>query len=135
MSPKAARTVFLLMILGGMFCIGVLLQMGRAKADEADLRAEFFQKAKQATLVNGTVVNCCGEGDAVRVRLIGHDHARGLIIAEIIDTMRSVNGRVGDILTIPTGKVTVGLYSPFDEPIAFINSENAPYCLSGPSGG
>lgn len=123
------------LIFGALACLGVLLAMGYARADEADLRAEFFQKAKSALLVNGTTVNCCGEGDAVRVRLIGHDHARELIIAEIIDVMRSLNGKVGDILTIPAGKVTVGLYSPFDEPIAFISGNNTPYCLSGPSGG
>ena len=107
-----------------------------ARADDLpSLKADYFAKAKAAKLANGRIVNCCGEYDAVKVRFIGHDHARGLIIAEIIDVMISMNGKVGDVLTIPVEKVTVELYSPFDEPIAFINGANEPYCLSGPSGG
>ena len=107
-----------------------------ARADDLpSLKADYFAKAKAAKLANGRIVNCCGEYDAVKVRFIGHDHARGIIIAEIIDVMISMNGKVGDVLTIPVEKVTVELYSPFDEPIAFINGANEPYCLSGPSGG
>ena len=123
---------------GAIFCAAVLLGLAisKARADEVpSLKAEFFERAKRAKLADGRTVNCCGEGDAVRVRLLGQDEARGLIIAEITDVMRSVNGRVGDVLTIPKGKVTIGLYSPFDDPIAFIASNLTPYCLSGPSGG
>ena len=107
-----------------------------ANAQDADLRAQYFRDAKRATLADGRQgVNCCGEGDAVKVRFIASDRENGVIFAEIIDTMKSVNGKAGDILRIPVGTVTVGLYSPFDEPIAFINGVNEPYCLSGPEGG
>lgn len=127
-----------ILIGGAIFCAAVLLSLGirKARADELpQLKAEYFEKAKRATLADGRVVNCCGEYDAVRVRLLGQDDARGLIVAEIIDVMRSAHGKVGDILTIPLSKVTVGLYSPFSDPIAFVAGDLTPYCLSGPSGG
>ena len=127
-----------ILIAGTLFCAAVLLGLAisKARADEVPgLKAEFFERAKRATIAEGRTINCCGEGDAVRVRLLGQDEARGLIIAEIIDVMRSANGKVGDVLTIPKGKVTIGLYSPFEEPIAFIAGDLTPYCLSGPSGG
>ena len=127
-----------ILIAGALLCVAVLLSMGvrQARADELPgLKAEYFEKAKRALIVDGRTVNCCGEGDAVKVRLLGQDDARGLIVAEIIDVMRSANGKLGDILTIPKGKITVGLYSPFAEPIAFIAGDLTPYCLSGPSGG
>ena len=127
-----------ILIAGALFCAAVLLGLAinKARADEVPgLKAEFFERAKRATIADGRTVNCCGEGDAVRVRLLGQDEARGLIIAEITDTMRSVNGRVGDVLTIPKGKITIGLYSPFADPIAFISGDLTPYCLSGPARG
>lgn len=132
----AWRTALILFVAGIVACLAALFSISRARGDEPDLRAEFFRRAKSATLANGrTGVNCCGEPDAVRVRFIGHDFKRGMIIAEIVDVMRSKYGKVGDILMVDKGLVTVGLFSPFDEPIVFINSINEPYCLAGPSGG
>ena len=111
-----------------------------AKADDMDamLRKHYFDAAKRATtretVNDDRIVNCCGEGDAVKVKIIGQGPG-GLIIAQIIDIMKSANGKVGDVIPVPPGKVTVKLYSPFAEPILFINGANMPYCLSFSSGG
>lgn len=111
-----------------------------ARADDMDamLRKHYFEQAKKATTresVNDLrTVNCCGEGDAVKVKIIGQG-PNGLIIAQVTDTMRSANGKVGDVIQVPPGKITVRLYSPFAEPIAFIASDLGVWCLSFPSGG
>ena len=111
-----------------------------ARADDMDalLRKHYFDAAKRATtretVNDDRIVNCCGEGDAVKVKIIGQGPG-GLIIAQIIDIMKSENGKVGDVIPVPPGKVTVKLYSPFAEPILFINGANMPYCLSFSSGG
>lgn len=102
------------------------------------VRRQYFDAAKKATTretVNAAAtVNCCGEGDAVKVHIEGQ-MPNGVIVARIIDKMKSVNGKVGDMLSIPQGKITIRLYSPFVEPIVFINGLNQPYCISFPSGG
>jgi|GEM_PF-6662217 len=96
-------------------------------------RRRFFEAVTSAKLANGDKVNCCGWGDAVKVRMIGN--APGGFIVQIIHTMRSSNGKVGDVIIVPRGKITIEIASPFPEPVLFINSENAPYCISFGSGG
>lgn len=54
MSPRAARTVLLLIWCGVMLCLGVLLAMGRAKAESG---AGWWQ--------TDAVRRCCSEADAV----------------------------------------------------------------------
>lgn len=111
-----------------------------AQADDMDalLRKHYFDAAKRAMTRESApvdqVINCCGEGDAVKVKIMGQG-PNGLIFAQITDVMKSANGRVGDVIQVPPGKVTVKLYSPFAEPVAFINGANQPYCLSFPAGG
>jgi len=100
----------------------------------AMLRKHYFEAAKSATLRDGNVQNCCGQADAVKVEAIGSG-PRGEIVVRIIDIMKSANGKVGDVITVPPGKVTVKLYSPFAEPILFLSGTNDPYCLSFSSGG
>ena len=129
-------TVALRAVVALVAIIAALIWTARAadSNDEAALRALYFQQAQRATLANGRQpVNCCGEYDAVKVRVTGQSGPT--IFAEIIDVMKSAHGKVGDKLFIDVGKITIGLYSPFLEPIAFINSGLEPYCLSGNSGG
>jgi hypothetical protein len=114
------------------FAAGLLASAALA---QEDLRAKFFQDVTHAKLLNGSVVNCCGQGDAVKVRFIDSDRTRHLIYAEIIDTMRSVYGRRGDIVVIETGVTTVDIFTPFDDPIVFISASNKVLCLSAPERG
>jgi len=127
MITVAIRAVLALVVM-----CACLIWAARAAEPSPEDRAKFFQDVKAAVLVDGRTINCCGEGDGVKVKLTGF--AGGIITAVITDTMRSQNGKVGDILKIPTSLNTVNIFNPFAEPIAFINGLNMPYCLTGNAG-
>ncbi len=100
---------------------------------EAAAKHRFFEAVKSARIAAGTKINCCGKGDAVKVRMMGNTHNG--FLAEVIDTMHSVNGKVGDVLTVGRDTITAEIASPFPEPVVFINSQNRAYCISFGSGG
>jgi hypothetical protein len=95
---------------------------------------KFFADVTQAKLQDGRTVNCCGEGDATASRIIDSS-LPGLITAQIFDVMRSKNGAVGDILSVPEGVRTLNIHNPFDFPVAFVRPDRSVICLVGTSGG
>lgn len=118
------------LLLGAVFAPAV-----KAQDLQAARRAAYFAAAKDAFLADGRRVNCCGEHDAVRVRITHVDRVRREAHAIIVDVMASKYGRLGDDLIVPLSLNTVELHSPFDDPIVFIRADNSPLCLSAPAGG
>ncbi len=127
------RAVQIILCAGAALCLFIAFAVAQDSPSPQE-RAKFFADVKSARLVSGEVVNCCGEGDGVKVRMLEYDVALGLAKAQIIDKMKSWNGNVGDVITIPLGKNTVNIHNPFDTPIAFIRSDNSPICLAGNGG-
>jgi hypothetical protein len=124
----------LVAVIGVIVALTAPLAQGLDRHD-ADDTALFWQRVKSASLVNGaTGKNCCGEADAVRVKLLGKIEGGDDFRAEIVDIMRSAFGKVGDVLTISPGVTIVDVYSPYDFPIVFLNGRNEAICLAAPEG-
>lgn len=72
----------------------------------------FFDASKSADLVDGTIgKNCCGEGDAVRVRIVGSAPG-GQLAAEVIDPMCHPTAKAGEIATVPAGRIARQPHAP-----------------------
>jgi hypothetical protein len=119
--------------IGAIISLAAPLAQGLDRHD-ADDAALFWQRVKTANLVNGERRNCCGAGDAVRVKLLGKIEGGDDFRAEIVDTMRSAFGKIGDVLTVTPGVTIVDVYSPYDFPIVFLNGRNEAICLAAPEG-
>lgn len=77
------------------------------KKPPADTRAEFFRAAKAATLYGDgrtfPVQDCCGVGDATRVRILRPLHRAGRLYGwrvEVTDPMRHKGVRTGARFTV-----------------------------------
>lgn len=140
MSEDAARVVRIIFAVLIAVCIGVIVAIGYARADDvfptqAD-RAEYWFKIKASTLLNGsTGINCCGPADGVRVEILPDESPRDILRVRIVDMMQSKNGYPGAIVLIPRGLLVLNVWNPYSFPIAFIRSDLTPICLSGLDGG
>lgn len=121
-------------------CLGVIVALGYARADEsvptpAD-RAQYWSNIKASTLLNGlTGINCCGPADGVRVEILPDESPRDILRVRIVDMMQSKNGYPGAIVLIPRGLLVLNVWNPYSFPIAFIRKDLTPICLSGLDGG
>lgn len=115
--------------------IGVAVFFKPANADQ--IRKQFFADSKKAVLFSkpGSTVNCCGVGDAVKVRIVGSSK-NGLQAAMITDTMRHAFAgtgkiKVGTILTIRPTKIAKWPRVPvlFKSHIVFISGGGLIYCF------
>ena len=133
------KSALIILVVGALMCLGVVLNMVRAKADEgpsAEDRVRFWEAVKSANRVDGrTGVNCCSHYDAVRIRLIHFNDETGESTVEITDKLISKYGKVGDIVRVPRGHNTTNIFNPYGFPILFINGRGGSICLSGISGG
>lgn len=87
-----------------------LITAAWSQDQERLIRQQFFKDSKQAKLVDGSEVNCCGPADAVRVKIIGA--SAGHLAAEIVDPMRHKYAKAGEVVTIPRGKIAKWPHSP-----------------------
>lgn len=107
-----------------------------AKADERALRAKFFKDAKSAQLVNGTTQDCCGVGDAMRVKVLGR--AGNGYAVEVVDPMRHPTAKKGAYIIVPAGKVAKWPVVPQGMGVILFAAPwrmRRPFCLMFPPGG
>jgi len=69
----------------------------------ADERKQFFEDVKQAEFFDGTTYNCCGEGDAVKARVIAS--SKDAVAVEITDPMKHPTAKRGEIVSVPIKKI------------------------------
>lgn len=127
-------------IIGLLFLATAILIWGvaTALADEKTIRKNFFRESKFAILFSRNpkdTVNCCGEADAVKVKVIGQSKERGLMAVMITDTMRhAFRGskiKVGQVLTVPPTKIAKWPRVPelFKSHIVFVDSRGKVICF------
>ena len=69
----------------------------------ADERKQFFEDVKRAEFFDGQIYNCCGEGDAVKARVIAS--SKDAVAVEIIDPMKHPTAQRGEIVSVPIKKI------------------------------
>lgn len=124
----------------GMALVAIIILAGSTLLGRADERREFFDASRNADLRDGRKgYNCCGPGDAVRVRIIGG--SPGVLAAEIIDPMRHAYAKVGEVVTVPVGVIAKRPHAPQSLGNVLFLSLNPikegrrVYCLMPQSGG
>lgn len=117
MSPRAARTVLLLIWCGVMLCLGVLFAMSRAKAQES-----WWQKPD--------VARCCGEADAVYADdwRINPD---GTITATVTAPgPRTPWAPIGRTYIVPADRIVKEPGNPLGRPLLFLTQLGHLYCFA-----
>lgn len=118
--------------------IGFLLAWAASALAQDNARKQFFADSKRAVLYSNpqAIRNCCGVGDAVKIKVIGGSKEKGLIAAMITDTMRHANAgkgkiKVGQVIAVPYDKVAKWPRVPalFKSHILFINNNGEPLCF------
>ncbi len=108
--------------------ICILSATSAIAAEPLTLRQQFFKDSKSARLIDGSQQDCCGVGDAVRVKILAQSGS--VIAAEIIDTMRHPAAKVGQLINVPVNKLARWPLAPSQMgTILFINYGLHPYCL------
>lgn len=131
MIARIAGTMFFAAIVIALFLIGAIV----AHAQSPMERKQFFHDVKQARFFNGKTYNCCGEGDATRVKVLPIDGKGQVVAVEILDPMKHPTAKKGEIVSVPVSKLVKWPQSPEGMgTILFLSiagkpSQRIPYCL------
>ncbi len=112
-------------------CAGMVAVTGLAsfaRSEPLTLRQQFFKDSKSARLIDGSQQDCCGVGDAVRVKILAQ--SGGMIAAKVIATMRHPTAKVGELVNVPVIKLARFPTAPSElGTILFMSYSKYPYCL------
>lgn len=126
MNPRSGFIVGALLTIGALLCL--IAGVVSARGDQETPRQRFFREATSARLVGGAVVNCCGEGDATYVRVMGENHDG--IAVEVIDVGQHPTAKVGLHVVVPHALQTRGLANPLGRAVLFLStSDLRPICF------